>query len=50
MNNEKYDEIKNRIIKDNNITKNVSIAFFTGGFMGIIGELLFNLYITNFYI
>jgi stage V sporulation protein AC len=48
MNNEKYDEIKNRIIKDNNITKNVSIAFFTGGFMGIIGELLFNLYVMKF--
>lgn len=48
MNNEKYDEIKNRIIKDNNIVKNVSIAFFTGGFIGIIGELLFNLYQIKF--
>lgn len=48
MNNEKYDEIKNRIIKDNNIVKNVSIAFFTGGFIGIIGELLFNLYQLKF--
>ena len=48
MNNEKYDEIKKRIVKENNIVKNVSIAFFTGGFIGIIGELLFNLYMMKF--
>ena len=48
MNNEKYDEIKNRIVKDNHIVKNMSIAFFTGGFIGMIGELLFNIYITKF--
>ena len=48
MNNEKYEEIKKRIVKDNNITKNISVAFFTGGFIGIIGELLFNLYQLKF--
>ena len=48
MNNEKYDEIKKRVVTENDLIKNMSIAFFSGGFIGIIGELLFNIYQLKF--
>ena len=36
------------IDEDDNIIKNVSISFFSGGFIGIIGELLYNIYNLTF--
>lgn len=44
MNNEEYDKLVKNIIKKENPTKNILIAFFTGGLMGILGEVL-----THFY-
>lgn len=44
MNNEEYDKLVKNIIKKENPTKNILIAFFTGGLMGILGEAL-----THFY-
>lgn len=44
MNNEEYDKLVKNIIKKENPAKNILIAFFTGGLMGILGETL-----THFY-
>ena len=45
MTNEEYDLIIKKHIVENNIYKNVLISFFSGGFIGLIGELLTRLFI-----
>ena len=44
MNNEKYDEIIKKVIKKEDISKNILIAFLSGGVMGVIGEILANFF------
>ncbi len=44
MNNEKYDEIIKKVIKKEDISKNILIAFLSGGVMGVIGEVLANFF------
>lgn len=48
MNNEEYDVLIKSIIKKENPLKNILIAFFSGGLMGLFGEYLYNLYIDIF--
>lgn len=48
MNNEEYDKLVKSIIKNENPIKNVLIAFFSGGFVGIIAQLFTDLYIKVF--
>lgn len=47
MNNEEYDLLVKKIIKNENSYKNIIIAFLSGGFMGLLGEFLSNLYIEK---
>lgn len=49
MTNEEYDELINKIIKKDNILKNMIIAFISGGFIGIIGQLINDVLINNGY-
>lgn len=44
MNNERYDEIVKKVIKKENISRNILVAFFSGGLMGMFGELLANIF------
>ena len=48
MYNEEYDVLVKSIIKKENPIKNILIAFFSGGAMGLLGEYLYNLYIDMF--
>ena len=45
MNNEKYDEIIKRVVKEENISKNIFISFLSGGLIGILGQYLTNLFL-----
>lgn len=45
MDNEKYDSIVKSIVKNENPIKNVLIAFFSGGLIGVIAELITNIYL-----
>ena len=45
MNNEEYDKLIKKHIKEENIFKNMVIAFISGGFMGLLGEILTRTYI-----
>ena len=40
MNNDEYDRLIKKYTSGNKITNNILVAFFSGGVMGIIGELL----------
>lgn len=44
MNNEKYDEIIKKVIKEEDISKNVLVAFLSGGLIGVFGEFLANIF------
>ena len=48
MNNEEYDKLINKIITKNNPVKNVLIAFFSGGFIGLLAQLINNLFYYYF--
>ncbi len=48
MNNEEYDELVNSIIKHESPIKNILIAFISGGIIGVIAELISNLFINTF--
>ena len=48
MSNEEYEEIINKIIKKDNIVKNILIAFISGGFIGLLAQLLTNFFVDNF--
>ena len=45
MNNEKYDEIIKRVVKEESISKNIFISFLSGGLIGILGQYLTNLFL-----
>ena len=44
MDNKKYDEIVKKHTKNNNSLKNCIIAFIVGGFMGMLGNFLIEVY------
>lgn len=48
MNNEKYDEIIKRVVKEENISKNIFISFFSGGLIGVLGQFLTNLFLKYY--
>ena len=48
MNNEKYDEIIKKVVKEEDILKNVFISFFSGGLIGILGQFLTNVFLKYF--
>lgn len=48
MNNEEYDELVNSVIKHESPIKNILIAFISGGIIGVIAELISNLFINTF--
>lgn len=48
MNNEKYDQIIKSVVKNEKPTKNILVAFFSGGLMGIFGQFLTNVFSKNF--
>ena len=43
MNNKEYEEIINKVIPKENITKNILLAFMSGGIMGLTGEVITNI-------
>ena len=45
MNNKEYDKLVRSIIKKENPAKNVSIAFITGGIMGVLGQILYEFFL-----
>lgn len=45
MNNEKYDEIIKRVVKEESIIKNIFISFLSGGLIGILGQFLTNIFL-----
>ena len=45
MNNEKYDEIIKRVVKEENISKNIFISFLSGGLIGVLGQFLTNIFL-----
>lgn len=45
MNNEKYDEIIKRVVKEESINKNIFISFLSGGLIGILGQFLTNIFL-----
>lgn len=48
MNNERYDEIIKKVVKEDKIGKNIIIAFVSGGLIGMFGQLLTNIFL-NYY-
>lgn len=48
MNNEKYDEIIKRVVKEENISKNIFISFLSGGLIGILGQFLTNIFLKYY--
>ena len=48
MNNEKYDEIIKRVVKEENISKNIFISFLSGGLIGVFGQFLTNLFLKYY--
>lgn len=46
MNNEEYDKLIKKHIKEENIPKDMLVAFISGGFMGLIGEILTNVFVN----
>lgn len=45
MNNNEYEKLVKSIVKKESSIKNILIAFFTGGLMGLLGQVLSSLYI-----
>ena len=48
MTNEKYDLLIKRIIPKEKIFKNMMISFFSGGFIGLIAQILVNFFMNYF--
>ncbi len=48
MNNKEYDELVKSVVKKESPVKNVTIAFLSGGFMGILGQYLTDMYTALF--
>lgn len=48
MDNESYDKLIKRIIKKERPIKNVLIAFFSGGLIGVVAELITHIYLYFF--
>ena len=48
MNNEEYDSIVKSVVKNENPIKNVLTAFFSGGLIGVIAELMTDIYLYFF--
>ncbi len=48
MDNKEYDKLVKSVIKTENPLKNVMIAFFSGGLIGILAQLLVELYLYLF--
>lgn len=48
MNNEEYDKLIKKHIKKENILKNMLVAFFSGGLIGLFGEVLTNIFLKYF--
>ena len=48
MKNEEYDKLIKEIVVEDNIVRNIIISFFSGGLIGLIGELLSN-FIFNYF-
>ncbi len=46
MNNEEYDKLIKKHIKEENIPKDMFVAFISGGVMGLIGEILTNIFVN----
>ena len=45
MNNEEYDKLIKKHIKEESVFKNMVIAFFSGGVVGVIGEVFTNMFL-----
>lgn len=45
MNNKEYDKLVKSIVKNESPSKNITIAFITGGMMGVIGQILYELFL-----
>jgi stage V sporulation protein AC len=45
MNNEEYDKLIKKHIKEENVLKNMIISFFSGGLIGLLGEVLTNIFL-----
>jgi len=48
MNNEEYDNLIKSIVKEEKPLKNVLIAFVSGGFIGVLGEIFTQIYLKLF--
>ena len=48
MTNDEYDKLIKEVIVEDNIFKNMIISFFSGGLIGLLGELLSKLFINCF--
>lgn len=48
MNNERYDEIIKKVVKEDKIGKNIIIAFISGGLIAMVGQFLTNIF-SSFY-
>ncbi len=48
MSNDEYDELVNSVIEHESPLKNISIAFLSGGIIGVIAELISNIFINTF--
>lgn len=44
MNNEEYDKLIQKVIVKDNISKNILVAFLSGGVIGFLGEVLSNIF------
>ena len=48
MKNEEYDKLIKEIVVEDNIVGNIIISFFSGGLIGLIGEIISNFIFKNF--
>ena len=48
MNNEKYDEIIKKVVKEDDIVKNIFISFVSGGLIGLFGQFLTNIFLKYY--
>ena len=48
MNNDEYDKLIKKYVKKENILKNMLISFFSGGLIGLFGEILTNIFLKYY--
>ena len=48
MNNEEYDKLIKEIVVEDDIVRNIIISFFSGGLIGLLGEIISNLIFKYF--